>query len=168
MDRSIYFQAITTMFYAEFHRDSQTWPSQGHKSCTDFAVIGCLCSTARQLLLITSCRIAALASARITAIRIKSDTQELPRGSDMVGLVAATRVIQKCLNVFSTPCAANFKSYTFSFHFKYGYVLSYRVHSHVGMNWARGGGFWQCAWAASPLTIVQTPFSRIHRPQAGQ
>lgn len=68
MDRSTYFQAITTTSYVEFHRDSQTWPSQAHKSCADLAVIGCLCSMALQLFPITQppSRTAALATARIT------------------------------------------------------------------------------------------------------
>lgn len=58
------------MLYVAFHRGSQTWSSQAHKSHADLTMIRCLCDTALQLFLITppQSRTVALASARITGI----------------------------------------------------------------------------------------------------
>lgn len=177
------------MLYVAFRRGSQTWSSQAHQSRADLTMIGCLCNTDLQLLLITppQSRTAALASARITgkwamgkkvqpsAENFGDNTSSVWQsgamaweGPVMVRSVAGRTVTGKCLDVFPVPSAGNVTFYTFYFHFKYSCVPSKRVCSDAGIKSSTGGSCWQCTQAASPLPLLQPPSNHVHHPQAGQ
>lgn len=166
MDRSFSFQAITGILCGEFHRDTQTWPSQTRKSCAGLGAVGTF---------------AAQLCSSWWSLQPQAGLCRVGWGWGKRQESSGQRLSVISWKLQWEPLTNKDYSSLFPLKLVLGTVWCWGAGSWEGRSWwdqglgeglqwwghrlSHGGSCWQSAQAASPLPKVQLPSSHIHHPQ---